>query len=423
MGSDGVRESSRRARSLWRNRDFMLLWAGQTVSILGGNVSGFALTLLILELTGSPARAGFITTLGAVPYLLFSLPAGALVDRWDRKRLMILCDAGRALALGSIPLALWAGRLSPLQLYGVVVVERTLFVFFNAAQASALTRVVTPAQLPAARARNEATHYGVGSLLGPALGGVLYQGLGRAVPFLADALSYGVSVVSLLFIRTAFQDVRPVGSRRLRAEIAEGLVWLWTHPLMRAMAFVAAGYVFVGAATGLTLIVAARQMHAPPTFIGVAFSIGAIGGIVGALAGGAIQRRFSFGRVIVGVTWIATLLWPLYALAPNVVVLGAITAGLYAMEPIYNVVQFGYLLPLIPDELQGRVNSVFYLIIFAGAPLGAALAGLMLQAFGVVPTVLAFGACRVVLALFVTVNPHIQRARPVPETHAPPLTT
>jgi len=204
MGSDGVRESSRRARSLWRNRDFMLLWAGQTVSILGGNVSGFALTLLILELTGSPARAGFITTLGAVPYLLFSLPAGALVDRWDRKRLMILCDAGRALALGSIPLALWAGRLSPLQLYGVVVVERTLFVFFNAAQASALTRVVTPAQLPAARARNEATHYGVGSLLGPALGGVLYQGLGRAVPFLADALSYGVSVVSLLFIRTAF---------------------------------------------------------------------------------------------------------------------------------------------------------------------------------------------------------------------------
>ncbi len=413
------------AGSLWRNRDFMLLWAGQTVSILGGTVSGFALTLLILELTGSPARAGFITTLGAVPYLLFSLPAGALVDRWDRKRLMILCDAGRALALalGSIPLALWAGRLSPLQLYGVVVVERTLFVFFNAAQASALTRVVAPARLPAARARNEATHYGVGSLLGPALGGALYQGLGRAVPFLVDALSYGVSVVSLLFIKTAFQDARPTCSRRLRVEIAEGMVWLWRRPLMRAMAFVAAGYVFAGAATGLTLIVAARQMHAPPTFIGIAFSIGAIGGIVGALAGGPIQRRFSFGRVIVGVTWIATLLWPLYALAPNVVVLGAITAGLYAMEPIYNVVQFGYLLPLIPDELQGRVNSVFYLIIFAGAPLGAALAGLLLQAFGVVPTVLVFGACRVALAVFVTVNTHIRQARPWPETHAPPRAT
>jgi len=226
-----------------------------------------------------------------------------------------------------------------------------------------------------------------------------------------------------LFIKTAFQDARPTCSRRLRVEIAEGMVWLWRRPLMRAMAFVAAGYVFAGAATGLTLIVAARQMHAPPTFIGIAFSIGAIGGIVGALAGGPIQRRFSFGRVIVGVTWIATLLWPLYALAPNVVVLGAITAGLYAMEPIYNVVQFGYLLPLIPDELQGRVNSVFYLIIFAGAPLGAALAGLLLQAFGVVPTVLVFGACRVALAVFVTVNTHIRQARPWPETHAPPRAT
>lgn len=400
----------RSPQSLWRNHDFLLLWAGQAMSIMGSNASGFALTLLILDITHSPAHAGFVGTLAALPYLLFSLPAGALVDRWDRKRLMILCDAGRAVALGSIPAALWLGRLSVAQIYSVVVIERVLFVFFNAAQAAALPRVVVAEQLPAARAQNEATAYGIGSLLGPALGGFLFQSIGKAIPFLTDAVSYGVSVISLTLIRAEFQEDRADEPRALRVEIREGLVWLWTQPLVRAMAFLAGSYVFAGAATSLIVIVLARQMHAPPTFIGIVFSVGALGGIVGALLGGRIQRRFSFGQVIIGVTWIATLLWPLYVFAPNPVILGAITAGLYAVEPIYNVVQFGYILPLIPDEIQGRVNSVFYLIIFAGAPIGVALAGVLLQAIGAIPTVLVFLGCRLLMAVSVTLNAHIRTA-------------
>src|SRR5262249_33726730 len=112
-----------RGRALWRNRDYLLLWSGQLVSSIGTQASTLAFPLLLLAVTRSPAQAGFASALRAVPYLLLSLPAGALVDRWDRKRLMLLCDAGRALALGSIPLALALGRLTVAQLYLVSLVE------------------------------------------------------------------------------------------------------------------------------------------------------------------------------------------------------------------------------------------------------------------------------------------------------------
>jgi MFS family permease len=138
-------------KSLWRNRDYLLLWSGQMVSSVGTQVSGLAFPLLALLLTGSPAQAGFMGALRALPYLFLSLPVGALVDRWDRKRVMILCDSGRAITLGSIPLvyALF-GTVPVAQLYLAALVEGTLFVFFNIAEVACLPRVGPP---PPARIR------------------------------------------------------------------------------------------------------------------------------------------------------------------------------------------------------------------------------------------------------------------------------
>jgi len=113
---DEATTTAKRPPSLWRNRDYMLLWSGQMVSSIGTEVSTLAFPLLILALTGSPATAGFAGALRALPYLVFSLPAGALIDRWDRKRVMILCDSGRALSMISIPIALAFGHLSILQI-------------------------------------------------------------------------------------------------------------------------------------------------------------------------------------------------------------------------------------------------------------------------------------------------------------------
>jgi MFS family permease len=180
----------RKLPRLWSNRDYMLLWSGQAVSSLGTQVSTIAFPFLVLALTGSLAQAGFMGGLRALPYLIFSLPAGALIDRWDRKRVMIICDGGRALALGSIPVAVLLGQLTMLQLYLVSAVEGTLFVFFNLAEVACLPRVVPPEQLPAATAQNSATD-GTSFLVGPALGGALF-GLGQMLPFLGDAVSYTI---------------------------------------------------------------------------------------------------------------------------------------------------------------------------------------------------------------------------------------
>src|SRR6185437_1846899 len=151
---------------------------------------------------------------------------------------MLVCDAGRALALGSIPLAYALNHLTMAQIYAVSLAEGALYVFFTLAESAALPRVVAKSQLSAATAQNEVTG-GVVTLLGPSLGGALY-GLMRSLPFLADAISYSASVISLAWIRLPFQEERAprVGGRAggLRAEIREGLAWLWREPVLRSLA-------------------------------------------------------------------------------------------------------------------------------------------------------------------------------------------
>src|SRR5579872_1287321 len=287
-----------RRGALWRNRDYMLLWSGQGISSIGTQASTLAFPLLILALTRSPAQAGFASALRALPYLVFSLPAGALIDRWDRKRVMLICDACRAIALGSIPVALALGVLSVAQLYIVSLVEGSLFVFFNIAEAACLPRVVAKEQLPAATAQYQATE-ALSSLIGPPMGGALF-GLGQALPFLSDAISYAASVFSLLFIRTRFQGERTVARRKLSVEIGEGLAWLWHHPLIRYMAFLTGTSNLVGNGTFLIAILIAQDVqHASSAAIGLIFAIGSIGGIVGSVVAVPLQRRFTFARVII----------------------------------------------------------------------------------------------------------------------------
>jgi predicted MFS family arabinose efflux permease len=399
--------------SLWHNRDYMLLWGGQVVSTLGSGAAGIVYPLLILALTDSPGAAGIAAALRAVPYLLFSLPVGALIDRWDRKRVMIVCDLLRAAALMALPLAMAFGALSLWQIYAVAFVEGSLFVFFNLAEVAGLSRVVDRQDLPRATAQNEAA-FSAAQIAGPSLGTLLFQSLGRAAPFIANALAFMVSALSLWQIRTSFRGVTPVGPpRALRQEIAEGLRWLWRQPLIRSMAGLTGAMNFVGAATPLLLIVMAKQLGASDVDVGLVFSIGGIGGVVGSLIGGRVQRHFSFGQVICGVCWAMALLFPLYALAPRFYLLGALFALSGLLGPIYNVVQFSYRVALIPDPLQGRVNSSFRLIAFGLNPLGAALCGLLLETWGPLPTVALFSACLWAMAAVTQFNPHVRHAQPL----------
>lgn len=402
-----------RLDSLWRNRDYMLLWSGQCISTIGSGVSQIAYPLLILALTRSPALTGFAFATGALPYLIFSLPAGAYVDRWDRKKVMIVCDAGRALSLASVPIAYALGHLTVVQLYITSAIEGTLFVFFNIAEVACLPRVVRKDQLPNASAQNQAAE-NFAFLIAPPLGGFVFQTLGKTVPFAVDAVSYAVSVLSLSLIKTKFQEERTAERRKLRVEIKEGIVWLWNQPLIRYMAFLTGGLNFGNEAAFLLLIVLARNQHAPPALIGTVFTVAGIGGLLGSLVAPRFQRRYGFGQVIVATTTFGALMWPLLALAPNPFFLGLIAAGAALTGPIYNAVQFGYRLSIIPDELQGRVNSAFRLAAFGFRPLGAALAGVLTQAIGPISTVLFFAATQLGLALITALNSHVRNARPIP---------
>jgi predicted MFS family arabinose efflux permease len=390
----------------------MLLWSGQVVSTLGSTASSIVFPLLILALTNSPAAAGVASALRAAPYLIFSLPIGALIDRWDRKRVMINCDVGRAIAVLSVPVAVWLDALTIWQIYVVAFVEGSLFVFFNIAEVAALPRVVPAAQLPQAAAQNEAA-FGAVHIVGPSIGTFLYQTLGKSAPFIANAISYVMSVISLLLIKTEFRLAKAAPPAPLRAEIVEGLRWLWHKPLIRYMAFLTGGLNLVNAAVPLIVIVLAKEMGARDVEIGLIFSIGGIGGIIGSLIGGQIQKRFSFGQVIIAVIWLEALLFPLYAVVPHFFLLGAIYALIYTMSPIYNVVQFSYRLSLIPDVLQGRVNSTFRLMAFGFMPLGAAISGFLLEWIGAVPTILAFTLWYLVFAILTTLNRHVRNARPL----------
>lgn len=393
---------------LWRNRDYWLLLSGQAISSAGTQVSQLAFPLLVLLLTHSPAQAGLMTALRGLPYALFSLPAGALVDRWNRKHVMIWCDTGRAIALGSIPIALLLGHLSMPQLYLVSLIEGTLFVFFNMAETSAMPHIVSKEQLTAATGQNEVL-FSSAILVGPSLGGLIYS-IATMLPFVSDAISYICSAISLFFIKAEFQHQRVVKQQNLWIEVKEGLAWLWHNPLIRFLAILTCGLTVPCAGYTLILIVIAQGQHASAFTIGLIFGAGGLGSIIGALLANPLEKRFGFARVIIGATWFWAISWLLYAIAPNPLVLGLANMIGYAIVPVYMVVQYSYRLAQIPDHLQGRVNSVFRLIAFGSQPIGLTLTGILLQTIGPVPTILLLAVPQFALAIATTLNKHVRQA-------------
>lgn len=400
--------------AVWRQRNYMLLWTGQVVSSLGSGMTAFALPLLVMASTGSPLVAGIAGALYWLPYALFSLPAGALMDRWNRKRVMIACDAVRAINIATVPLALAAGRLTVPQIYVNAFIEGSCYVLFNIAEVAALSRVVDKRQLPYAAAQNEATFALVG-LISPSLGGFLYKSVSAAFPFVVDAISYTASVFTLSLINIRFQTERTAAPIALGSSIKEGLRWLWSRPLIRTMAFVTGALNVVFTGSTLAILVLARDHGADPRTIGFMFSITGLGGVVGAIAAGPISRRLSFAQSILGSIWVNVAVFPITLLAPNPYVVGAVNAIVVATAPLYNVVQFSYRLALIPDELQGRVNSAFRLLALGSQPLGAALAGVLLEELGAGTTIAMFSAGYLMIGVLASASEPIRKARPIAE--------
>jgi MFS family permease len=393
--------------SLWHNRDYLLLLSGQAISSVGTQLSQFAFPLLIFAITGSSAWAGAASGLVLVPYLILSLPAGALIDRWDRKRAMILCDIGRALVLASIPVALFFGRLTLVQLCIAALCEGTCYVFFDIAEVASIPQVVSRAQLPKATAQ-KGTVLNIAYTAGPLLGGTLFA-LGRAIPFLADAVSYMISVLSLRLIKCDFQAGRSEASGNLWVEIQQGLSWLWRKPLIRFLALMASVGNGIDNAILIFFIVVLSRQHASPAVIGLGYMLAGAAGVLGSYLSERVVKRVPFG-VFTIVTQVATLcLLALYFIAQNIVGIILITTVLTFFSALQGMVQWAYRAALIPDELQGRVNSVFRLIAYASPPLFMAGVGVLLQVNTAV-TVLVLTVIVGVVTVMAVLNTHVRHA-------------
>jgi MFS family permease len=393
---------------LRRNRDFVLLQTGQALSTVGSEASGVAYTLLVLALTHSPAKAGLTGFARLIPWVLFALPAGVVVDRWNRKHVMIVSDVVRVVALASLGVVAAMGQLSFAQIPIVAFVEGSMLVFFNIAEIGAVRSVVPTPQLQRAFATEQARLSSV-YLAGPPLGGFLF-GVGRSLPFLVDAVSYAFSTGTLLAMRTPFQEEREeIDTRKLRAQIAEGFAWLWRHTFLRTCALLFVGTNFAFGALELTLIVAARRQGLHSAAIGGLLAVWGALSLAGSVAAPRFHKLLSMRTILVGSSWLALTI-AAYVVEPNVFVLVAGTAPFVFFNPTVNAMIIGYRVAIVPDRLQGRVNSVARSLALLGLPLGPVVAGLLLGSFSARATVTFLLAGFVLLAVVTTVSRSIRGA-------------
>lgn len=394
------------AGPLRKNRQFLLLWSGAGMSFLGARVTAAAYPVIVLWHTDSPLAMSVVSFAALLPLLLIQLPAGAFVDRWDRRRLMMACEVGRLLAVGSVAVALAAGRISVPHLAVVAFAEASLTVFYRLAERGAVRNLVHRDHLSAALSQNEARGRAAGLLGQP--GGILLQTLTRWAPFAFSSAAYLLSLFSLLLIRKDFQGARTGSAKkRLRSEVADGLRWLWARPFLRAVLVSIAVTNILFQLLGMAMIVLVKEEGQSSASLAIIFGISGAGGVIGALAGGRL-RRLSLGSVMIGGIAVWAVLMGAMSFVRDPFALGGLYAGAAAVGAAFNVVAAVYQVRITPDELQGRVAATGALIGSGSSSLGALLGGLLLAAWGAGQTISVIGGAMALLAVIAAVGPALK---------------
>ncbi len=393
---------------LWRNHNYLLLQGGQLVSYIGNQQQSIALPLLVLALTGSVVQAGIAVSLSTIAVLVVSPIAGVLTDKWNRKRTMVICDAGRMFITLTIPLAFWFHALTMLQIYVVVAIAGILGTMFSIANTAALPNVMTREQLPVALSQSQAA-YSCVRTFGSLLGGTLYS-LGEVFPFLVNAISFGASVCSLGLIRGDFQGRREGTSLPLHKAVAEGFAWLWKQPLLRFLTLVNGADSLRYGAGYLVILVLARDLHTSSSGIGAIFTAAAVGALLGNLVSNWVRKYVSFGQITISMLWLEALMFPLYAIAPSALVMGFIAAAEEFVGPMYTVSLNSYQLMATPDSMRGRTSSTVQFVMQGAQSVGAIIGGMVVQGVGAKWSALILGGWLMLLAIATTLNRRVRSA-------------
>jgi predicted MFS family arabinose efflux permease len=403
-----VVESSAPAPPLRKNRDFTLLWTGAGISLLGGRVAAIAYPLLMVWHNGSTVGAGMVAFAALLPVLVCQLPAGVVVDRWDRRRTMILCDLVGFVTMGSVGLALIAGQLWLPHLMVAAFVEGTAAIVYRLSERAAVRNVVHPDHLLGAMSRNEARGRAAG-LLGQPLGSALFA-LVRWAPFVFTAIGHVVALGTLLLIRKDFQEDRPATRRRLRAELAEGFTWIMAQRFLRAALALIAVTNMLFQILSLSLVVIIARSGGSPVLIGVIGAVSGVGGVLGALCGSWFVKRVRVSAIVLATFGVWAVCMPMVALTAHPVLLGGLFAGMTFAGALMNVTAGVYQVRVTPDEVQGRVGSVAMLLGSGANSLGALAAGFLLDNYGPRWTVLGVGAVMLATTVAAVLSPAMRGA-------------
>jgi MFS family permease len=392
---------------LRRNRNFLLLETGRFLSSLGSSLSSIAYPLLVLALTHSPAKAGIVTFARTIPQPLLSLLAGAAGDRGNRKRQMLLADAIRGVALATLAALVLAGAVEWWIVAIVCLVEGIGSVTFTGASAGALRAVVPIRQLPDAIGARQAWGSTV-LVAGPALGGALFQ-IGRAIPFLVDAISYICSSISLVLLRTPFEERRGADTTPLRTRLAQGVAFLWSRPFLRTCAFLYGLGNPLMPAILLVLVVVGRSQGLTGGEIGLLTA--ALGGaaFVGAVISPLARRSLPIRTIMLleYTTWFGA--W-VFVAWPSVYALLAVIVPFGIAAPITDSVVDGYRIAMTPDRLLGRVEAARTTIALVALPFGPLVAGVLLEHVSPRVTVAVFAALALSLFTWGCLSPAIRSA-------------
>ncbi|MET4704797.1 MFS transporter [Frigoribacterium sp. UYMn621] len=402
---------------LWRNGPFLRLWTGQTASSVGTQLGGLAIPVLAVSvLQATPFQVGLLGAVQTAAFLVIGLPAGAWVDRWLKRRVMLFADLARAVVLASVPILFFAGVLSIWQLIIIGAIVGVASVFFDVAYQSYLPVLVAPTRLAEGNSKLETTGQ-LARVAGPAISGALLAIVRPAILVGIDALTFLFSFLALTAIRDREVAQPKADRQKLVTEIREGLSFVFHEPLLRRIVLTTSTTNLFGSlALTMIPILVLRQLDISPVVYGIGISIGAVGGLLGAMFSARIARAIGEGTAIPVsgvVAAIAIIGLALMSVFPGAAVpIFVVSEFLYSFAVlVYNIAQVTFRQRICPPRLLGRMNASIRFVVWGVLPIGGLASGLLSTAIGLEPTIIIGAVGSVLACAFVVFSPLLGMGR------------
>jgi MFS family permease len=383
--------------SLWRHRDFLLFWLGETVSLLGSQVTLLALPLTaVLVLHASVLQLGLLNAASFLPFLLVTLPAGAWLDRHRRRPVLLAANIGRAAVIALVPVAAVLGILRIEVLVAVAFTHGILTVFYDVGWLSYIPSIVSRDLIIGANSRLQVSA-SAAQVGGPGIGGILVQVLSAPIALVVDAISFGFSAMMLVLIRAAEPQQGSTATTSMRRDIAEGLQVTFRNRVLRAMALNAATFnLFDQIVVTVFLLFAVGPLGLTPAVIGVVLAAGSVGGFVGALVAGPAARRLGLGPAMIASSFVGgSTIVAIPFVGGSTPVVSTLLAAIFFIrglgEGVANVHFVSLRQAVTAPELLGRMNASYRTLTYGAIPVGAIVGGALGQILGLHTTLLIAG--------------------------------